>query len=179
MSRIAEMYAEGLYSLAKEEGLTKEIGDQMKVLAQSFAEEPDFVKLLSAATISKQERLEIIDGSFRGKVQPYVLNFIKILTEKGYIHHFSDCAAAFTKRYNEDHNILNVKVTTAVPMDAKQQEALKVKMEKMTGKTVELSCRVDPAILGGVRLDYEGKRVDGTVQSRLDTIGGLLENTVL
>ena len=48
-----------------------------------------------------------------------------------------------------------------------------------TGKTVDLINQVDPAVLGGVRLDYDGKRVDGTVQNRLDTIGSLLKNTVL
>ena len=51
--------------------------------------------------------------------------------------------------------------------------------DRQTGKTVELVCRVDPAVLGGVRLDYDGKRVDGTVANRLDTIRTMRKNTVL
>ena len=51
--------------------------------------------------------------------------------------------------------------------------------EKLTDKTVELTNRIDPACLGGVRLDYDGKRVDGTVRSRLDAIHNMLKNTVL
>ena len=47
------------------------------------------------------------------------------------------------------------------------------------GKTVELDCKINPAVLGGIRLDYDGKQVDGTVKNRMDTIGGLLKNTVL
>ena len=49
----------------------------------------------------------------------------------------------------------------------------------ITGKTVELHCRIDPTVLGGIRLDYDGKRVDGTVKNRLDAMAALLKNTVL
>jgi F0F1-type ATP synthase delta subunit len=38
---------------------------------------------------------------------------------------------------------------------------------------------VDAACIGGVRLDYDGKRVDGTVSNRLEKLGSLLKNTVL
>ena len=40
----------------------------------------------------------------------------------------------------------------------------------MTGKTVHLTTKVDPAVLGGIRLDMEGTRLDGTVQARLDAL---------
>ena len=179
MTRIAETYAEGLYSLAKEEGMTGVILEQLKVLSKSSEQEPEFIKLLAAPNLSKQERIGIIDESFRGRVEPYVLNFMKILTEKGYIRHFSDCCTAFHKKYNDDNNILTVRAVTAVSLDEKQVRALQSKLEKITGKMVELSCRVDEALLGGVLLDYDGKRVDGTIKNRLDSIGSLLENTVL
>ena len=66
-----------------------------------------------------------------------------------------------------------------MPLNEAQTAKLTAKLIKITGKTVELTNRVDPACLGGVRLDYDGKRVDGTVQSRLDAIRSLLKNTVL
>ena len=179
MTRIAETYAEGLYSLALEEGLTDVILEQLKVLDEGFKQEPDFLKILAAPNLAKQERIGIIDQSFRGRVEPYVLNFMKILTEKGYIRHFSDCCTAFRKKYNDDHNILAVRAVTAVSLSEKQVQALQSKLEKITGKKVELSTRVDETLLGGVLLDYDGKRVDGTIKSRLDSIGSLLENTVV
>ena len=60
-----------------------------------------------------------------------------------------------------------------------QQKRLKEKLEALTGKTVDLHSRIDPSCLGGVRLDYDGKRVDDTVAHRLDAIRTLLKNTVL
>ena len=74
---------------------------------------------------------------------------------------------------------LPVKVMSAVALTAAQQEKLTGKLAQLTGKQIILECRVDPSCLGGVRLDYDGKRVDGTVQSRLDAVRDLLKNTVL
>lgn len=179
MSQIANTYAEALYGLAKEENLTDAILQQLQVLGEVLENEPDFLRLMTAANLSKEERCQILDDSFRGKVEPYVLNFMKILTEKGYMRHFADCVAAFRAAYNRDHGILPVKAVTAAPMTEDQIARLTEKLAKITGKTIDLQSSVDPSVLGGVRLDYDGKRVDGTVQSRLDTVSKLLKNTVL
>ena len=179
MSQIATTYAQALYDLAKEENVTETVLQQMTALQQAFAEEPEFLRLMAAANLSKEERCQILDDSFRGKAEPYVLNFMKILTEKGYMRSFADCAKAYRDIYNADHGILQVKAVTAVELSEDQRKRLTEKLEKLTGKSIDLSCRVDPAVLGGVRLDYDGKRVDGTVQTRLDTVSKLLKNTAL
>ena len=108
-----------------------------------------------------------------------MLNFLKILTEKGYIKQFSDCCQMFTDLYNRDHNILSVTAVTAVALSQEQRQALTKKLGTMTGKTILLRNQVNPACLGGVRLDYDGQRLDGTVKNRLDSIRELLNNTVL
>ena len=179
MTQAGTVYGEALYDLADSEGLDQEILQQLKVLNEAFRAEPDFLRLLASPNLSKPERCGVLDSSFRGKLHPYVLNFLKILTEKGYMRHFSDCARAYRVAYNRDHGILPVKAVTAVPMTEDQKTRLKEKLGSITGKTIDLSCRIDPAVLGGVRLDYDGKRVDGTVQSRLDAVSKLLKNTVL
>ena len=179
MTQIAKTYAKALYDLAKEEDLTEEILQQMNTLQDAFSQEPDFIRLLSTPNLSKEERCGILDNCFRGKVQPYVLNFMKILLEKGYIRHFADCCKAYKDLYNQDHGILPVRAVTAVALSDGQKQKLTDKLMAMTGKTIELTNRVDPSVLGGVRLDYDGKQVDGTVKNRMDTIGNLLKNTVL
>lgn len=179
MTRAASIYADGLYTLAREEGLQKRILSELSVLRQAVDTEPGYIRLLSAPNLSKAERCAILDGGFRGKVHPYVLNFMKLLTEKGYMRHFSDCCKAYRERYNADNGILSVRAVTAVALTEAQQQKLTQKLEKVTGKTVALETLADPAVLGGVRLDYDGKRVDGTVASRLDAISKLLKNTVL
>ena len=179
MTQAANTYAQALYSLAKDEDLAKQILQELDVLKQAFDREPEFIRLLSAANLPKAERCTVLDESFRGKVHIYVLNFLKILTEKGYIRQFSDCCKAYRREYNADNGIITVQAVTAAALTEDQKARLTEKLQKQTGKTVELVNRIDPSVLGGVRLDYDGKRVDGTVKNRLDTIGNMLKNTVL
>ena len=179
MTQVGSVYGEALYELAKSEGLQESILEELKALNESFRQEPGFIQLLSSHAISKQERCKVLDDSFRGKISQYVLNFLKILTEKGYMHHFSQCCEAYTRLYNEDNNILSVRAVTAVSLTETQSQALTQKLTRLTGKTILLENRVDPTCLGGVRLDYDGQRLDDTISHRLDSVRELLKNTVL
>ena len=179
MTEVGTVYGESLYELARDEGLDQEIGMQLKVLQQSFRQEPDFIRLLAAPNLTKPERCQILDDSFRGKVHGYLLNFLKILTEKNYVRHFDHCCDAYTQRYNQDHGILRVTTVTAVDLSAEQTDKLTQKLSRITGKQIELIKRIDPSCLCGIRLDYNGQRLDDTVAHRLNSIRDLLKNTVL
>ena len=179
MTQVGNVYGEALYDLAKSEGLDAQILGELEVLNASFSQEPAYLRLLAAPNVSKEERCQILDSSFRDKAHPYVLNFLKILTEKGYPRHFSDCYNAYRVHFNADHGILPVKAVTAVALTEDQSARLQKKLQTITGKTIELTNRVDPDILGGIRLDYDGKRLDDTVSHRLETIRSMLSNTVL
>ncbi len=179
MTHAAKIYASALYDLAKDEALGTIIYGEIKSLDQAFVSEKDFLRLLSTPNLSIDERLSIIDNSFKGKLHAYTLNFLKLLTEKGYILKFHECVSAYRDLYNEDNGILPVKVVTAEPLDEKQALRLKVRLGTITGKDVELIQQVDPACLGGIRLDYDGKRVEDTIAGRLEAVRRTLKNTVL
>ena len=179
MTQVGNIYGEALYTLAQEENISTRILEELSVLNESFRAEPDFIRLMCTPNLSVQERCKILDDSFRGNVHQYVLNFLKILTEKGYMRHFSDCCKAYEESYNRDNGILPVTAITAVSLSAAQAEKLTDKLSRITGKQVKLCNRVDPEVLGGVRLDYDGKQLDDTVSHRLDAIRSLLKNTVL
>lgn len=179
MTEIGSVYGASLYELAREEALADVLGQQLAVLQESFRREPDFLRLLSSPNLSKAERCAILDDSFRGKLHPYILNFLKILTEKNYARHFSDCCDAYADLYNQDNGILIVTAVSAVQLTPSQKDKLTKKLDQITGKQVKLNCRIDPSVYGGIRLDYDGKCLDDTVSHRLDAIRQLLDKTVL
>lgn len=179
MTEVGRVYGEALYTLAREEGLDKSILSQLKALDGCFVKEPDFLRLLGAPNLSKEERCRILDESFRENLEPYVLNFLKLLTEKGYMRHFHACCQTYQALYNQDNGILPVTAVTASALSEQQTAALTEKLSRLTGKHVELENKLDPAVLGGVRLDYDGKRIDNTIAHRMSAIGDMLSNTVL
>ncbi len=179
MNRVGAVYGQGLYALAKEEALEEAVLQELQLLQEAFSAEPEFLKLLAAANLPKQERLGILDASFREKVHIYVLNFLKLLTEKGYIRQFSHCCKAYRQQYNEDKGILQVHAVSALPLTSAQIQRLTDKLSSLTGKTIDLVTKEDPTVLGGIKLSYGGIEVDGTVQSRLKAMEKSLKNTVL
>lgn len=179
MTEVGNVYGEALYDLAQAEGLSDSVLEQLTALEESVAQAPEFLRLLTAPNLSKQERCGIVNSSFETLLHPYVLNFLKLLTEKGYARHFPDCCVAFRARYYQEHNILPVTAVTALALTPAQSEKLRDKLSALTGKQITLTNRVDPDILGGVRLDYDGKQLDDTLAHHLDTIRTKLSSTVL
>lgn len=179
MTEIATTYGQALYELAKEENLSEDILYELAVLDGVFDKQPEFIQLLCTPSVPKQERVTVLDNTFGTTVHPYVLNFLKLLTEKGYVKHFSGCCKLYKQLYNKDNGILTVTVVTKLPLSAQLQDKLKNKISEVTGNKIELECKIDPEVLGGVRLDFDGKSIDGTVRHRLDEIRSILNNTVL
>ena len=157
------MYGGSLYDLAAEEGLETRILGELDEAVALFKASPEYLHLLSTPSIPKKERCGLLDEALRDRVHLYVLNFLKILCEKGTLRELSGCARAYRVRYNQAHGILEATATTAVAMTEQQAKSLHEKLEKLTGKTIDLKTKVDPAVLGGIRLDIEGTALDGTV----------------
>ncbi|MEG1895479.1 MAG: F0F1 ATP synthase subunit delta, partial [Oscillospiraceae bacterium] len=75
MNKIANVYAGALFEISLEEKKDGEILSQVKTLKTVFEENPQFIEVLAAPMISKEEKLALIDNTFKGNVDGYVLNF--------------------------------------------------------------------------------------------------------
>ena len=107
------------------------------------------------------------------------MNFLKLLCERNLLGEYAGCCEEFTRRYNVDHHIAEAVVTSAVTLTAEQMETLKARLEKMTGKQVSLIQKKDPSVVAGLRVEIEGKQLDGTVQSRLSGISKKLNEVIV
>lgn len=167
MTQFAKVYAGALYDLAQEEQLDTSLLEELEALSTLFVENPAFVKLLASPLVAKDERLGVLNRTFEGKVQPYLLNFLRILCERGEMNQIFGCVKEFRARYDQQHGIVPAVAVTALPLTDAQMKNLEQRLEAITGKTVRLTNRMDSTILGGVRLEMEGKQLDGTIKGRL------------
>ena len=179
MSKAGDLYGQSLYDLAAESNLSDEILGEMEVIDGIFKENPDYVTLLSEPSVPKKERLQLVDQALGDGCQEYLLNFIKILIEKGILREFSACRKRYRRCYNLEHGIADALVTTAVALDDSQLSLLKSKLETISGKKVQLKQKVDSGVLGGVRVYLEGQLFDGTVKGRLSELRKRVDETVI
>ena len=104
MAELKQEYARALFDLSKEENKEDVILADVRALKALVDGTPEYVKLMSAPNVKKEERTQLLDEAFRGKVHPYTLNFMKILVENGCFHFIGGCCDEFVKLYNEKNN---------------------------------------------------------------------------
>lgn len=174
MTAAEKEYGEALYELCAEENCAQEVLEQLDMVCALFRAEPKYPRILQDPALPKQERLQMLDQAFRGNVHPYLLNFLKILCEKSAVEILPGCAEQFRSLYNEAHGLLPVTATSAVALTEEQKKALMEKLSKLTGKTILLENRVDESLMGGVKVQYDGKELDGSVAGRLEALRRIL-----
>lgn len=177
MTETARRYGTSLYELASEEGASDRVLEELGQVLDLMKENPEYEKLLAERSLPKQERVGLLDQAFGTSLWPYLLNFLKILCEKGALSELKGCYTAYRTLYHQDHGIAEARVWTASQLKEDQEKALTAKLERMSGKKVKLITYVNPALIGGMRVDFEGKRYDGSAAERLKTLRKILSNT--
>ena len=179
MTTATSLYGQSLYDLAAEEGLSEEILKQMEVVEKIFGENPDYITLLLEPSIPRRERLGLLEEAFKDQLHPYLQNFLMILLENNLLRGFGSCCRTYRGSYYKDHGIAEATVTSAVALTDEQSDSLKAKLEKISGKRILLRQKVDSSVLGGLRVEIEGKLLDGTVMGRLTDLRKKVSETVL
>ena len=176
MTGLAREYGEGLYELARDEHLLDELHGELTEIGALMREQPEFIRLLCSRAIERDKRLEVVDATFRDQAHVFIVNFMKLLVQKERFDCFAESIQWFHQRYNDEMGIVEAHVTTAVPLSGNDLEALRQKLERISGRKVHLLDSVDPAVIGGVRVEMEGKRYDNTIQDRLGRLRRSLVN---
>ena len=171
-------YGKALFLLTEEEGSTERTVADIKTVLSCLNENPDYTKLLDTPAIAKDEKITLIDNAF-SSLEPMLVNLIKILSEKHAVYSFASVSDTYVSLYNEARGIEEVEAVTARPLTEAQAEKLKEKLAGLTGKTIILKNTVSAEILGGIKLRYMGRQIDGSVRTRLDKFEDSLKNIVI
>ncbi len=173
MTALEKEYGDAIYSLALEEDCLDEVMEGLELAVGVFRDNPGYLTLVQNPALSKEERLGLLDEAFGG-THEYVLHLLKLLCERSALALTAGCFEQFKTLVYAQRGILPVEVISAVPLTDAQQEALRTKLEAKTGKTVLLQSKLDPTVLGGVKLRYEGRELDGTAAGRLGALRQML-----
>ncbi len=188
MTNSARLYGSSLYDLAVEEGCVDEMQDALSQVRGIFRENPGYLHLLAEPSLPLAERQHLVEEALlAGSGSPekpsdaehYLINFIKLLCERRILGDFYGCCDEYVRRYRIDRNIVQAVVYSALPLTAAQEEALKGKLEIMSGKHVLMDVRTDPDVIGGLKVELDGKELDGSVRGRLSGISRKLSEASL
>ena len=174
----AGSYGKALYELSAETGKEKALRQQLSVICDAVEAQPAYMNLMDTPALGSTEKCRLIHEAF-GKAEELLRNFLCILCEKRAFYTLPACKKAYDNAYDEAHAIVRATALTAVPLEERQKTALIAKLSALTGKTVELENRIDPELIGGIRLRYGGVQLDDTIASRLETLRKSLAEAIV
>lgn len=162
-------YAEAIYSAAKDAGRLREVSRGLTSFVQSLDESPELDGLLANPAFPLDRKRTVIEEVTKSD-EPLLTRSLTVLMSNGRYALVRDVQAVLADRVRRDERELAVELTTAVVIDDAQADDVRKKIEAATGFRVEMTRRVDPAIMGGVVLRVRDTLVDASILRRFDAL---------
>lgn len=165
-NEIANRYGQALFSLAEDSNKVSSLQEEVKVLRDILADNPDFMMVLDSDFLSIEERKEIVDKTLKNADKD-LLALIKILIENRRIKYLNDVLQSFNSYCNDSFGIKEGLLYSTEPVDKKTVKEIEEQISKLESCKVELINKIDPSLIGGVKVVINDRVYDGTIKNRL------------
>ena len=168
----ATRYARALLDVAVHEQLPLEdIEGEIASFADLFTTHPTLGKvLLNPAVPVPRKRAAMADLVALARVSPVVGKLLLLLADRDRLVLLPDLVASYRDRLADYRLVVRADVTTTTPLSSARTQAIQEALARVTGRTVRLTTRVDPAILGGMVARIGSTVYDGSVTRQLARI---------
>ncbi|MBR5043147.1 MAG: ATP synthase F1 subunit delta [Bacteroidales bacterium] len=115
--------------------------------------------------------LEILHdpSSLPSPLEPDLKRFITLLVKNGRTEYLKLIFRTFVDLYCQSAGLAHVQLTSAVPSPELEQR-VKAELERRTAGKVLLESEVDPSLIGGYRVEFNGIMMDASVRRQLDML---------
>lgn len=177
LSAIRVRYAKAFFELAKEKKMLNTLKTDIQKVFDVCSLSTDFMNMLESPVIKTSKKAELITTIFKTEIQPLTLNFLVLITNNKRENYIPGISRNFLEMTREDQNIKSAVLVTASEINPKTNDKIRKLLEKELNATVELNCKTEPEIIGGLILRIDDKQYDSSVATRLRKIKQLLLET--
>lgn len=172
MAKLIEgSYGDALFELALERNALDSIAEQVDVLAQAFAENPELLKLLNHPKINKEEKVSVIENIFKGRFSDDIVGFLVIIVEKDRGAEIDGILNYFQAKVREYKKIGVARVTSAVELSVGQKQRVEEKLLQQTSyESFQVEYSVDASLIGGMVIRIGDRVVDSSIRTKLDNM---------
>ena len=165
----ARRYAQAVFQLALERDELEDWLADLTVLAQSLGTQ-EFAEFLDAPQVNSGKKLDTIKETLGNAVGPLALNLISILATRSITGILPDIVDQYQTLLDGQKGIERAEIVSAIALDDQQQNRIGELLEKIAGKEVQLTSRVDPTVLGGFVARVGDRVVDATGRTKLERL---------
>jgi F-type H+-transporting ATPase subunit delta len=168
--KVAIRYAGALLNAAREVGQVEEIAESYADLRETLRGHVELATFLESPQVTTREKHELLENLLSGRVEPLLVNFVLLLLEKDRIFFFGDICEQYALLVEKERGYRRAVVTTAVALPDDLEQKLVQRLASLTGSKIILEKKVDPRVIGGVRVVLGDEVVDGTVRTNLERV---------
>jgi len=171
-------YARALLDVAvKEKADLEQIERDLAEFVDLLAAYPALDKvLMNPAVPVPRKRAAVADLMARAKFSAILSKLLLMLAERDRLVLLRDVLASYRDRLMDYRQVARAEVTTATPIDSTRVQAIQSGLAKTTGRTVTVSTKVDPSIIGGIVARVGSTVYDASVVRQLERMKTRLEN---
>ncbi len=177
--KVAVRYAGALFSSAKEAGVADSVAESYAAILAVVKDNRDLRTFMDSPQVATQEKKDLIKNVFGEHIDTVLLHFVYLLIDKNRIDNFRDIGVEYAALVEAERGIVRAQVVTAITLPGDLSAQLNARLAASTGKTVILEQRVDPAVVGGVKVTLGDYVLDGTVRTNLDLLRKTLGKTTV
>ena len=171
---IARRYADALHGLAAETNRVAEVAAQLAEVLDELGAVADARRFLIHPLVPRERKMTFLDAAFPA-LDRNVRGLLGVVVDHGREDHLWLIAEELESVCVAQAGIIRVNVETAAGLDNTTRERIRARLGEALGRPVELMEKVNPVLLGGARIEVEGRVVDGTVSGRIDRLIERLE----
>jgi F-type H+-transporting ATPase subunit delta len=163
---VVHKYARALFHAAMEKNAAEKITELLQILSRALQISPELSGFLLNPEIPGNKKIDVMKKITGQKEESDKLlpDFLNLLLSRGRLSLLPDMAGAFQELYREAKGEIDLFVMTPFALSKEQKSALIEAIEKFRpGKKICLREEIDKSLLGGLKIEFEGKIYDGTV----------------
>lgn len=168
---VADVYGDALFELALEQDRMKEYTEEARAIAQVLQDNPELLQMMNHPSISKEEKLEMIETVFKGKATDEIVGLMLMVVEKNHFQDMEDILNYFISRSMEHENIGVAYVSTPMELSSdKKKEVENRLLETTKYVSFEMNYSVDPSLIGGMVIRIGDRVVDSSVKTKISNL---------
>ena len=169
-SQVAERYGEALFALAKESGKLVCWGQQARYLADVVEENSELLDFFNAVKISAEEKKQMVNTLCAGRIDVMFIHFLDLLIDKKRTKHAVEILRQFISLENAERGVAEGIVYSAHKLSNEDVERIEQAMAKRQGQNLELTNRVDPRLISGMKVVIGNEVIDGSMKSKIESL---------